>query len=247
MFAAPAKLKPARLQRAVARRLDMASHRGDAVCCPICGGAWTAYKADWNRPDALCWRCGSHERHRMQWLLLERRPELLAGRRALLHFAPEYCLERPLRRATTSQGVAYVTADLRPGGVDLAIDITDIALADGAFDAVLCSHVLEHVPDDGRALRELRRVTAPGGWCLLMVPLDPARTQTHEDSTKQTPEERLAAFGQVDHVRFYAPDIVTRIEAAGFGVDVVRPLEQFGAIDAQRAGLFADDWAFICS
>lgn len=235
-----------RLQRAARRRADMLRHRGSAVTCPICGGGWSAYKADWNRPDALCWRCGAHERHRMQWLLLQRRPELLAGRRALLHFAPEFCLETPLREAATRVGARYVTADLEPAGVDLALDVTDLALEDGAFDAIICSHVLEHVPDDARALHELRRVTAPGGWCLLMFPLDPERPETYEDPTVETPEARLAAFGQADHVRFYAPDVVRRMEAAGFDVEVVRPLEAFPAEVVRRAGLVARDWAFLC-
>ncbi len=235
-----------RLQRAARRRADMLRHRGSAVHCPICGSGWTAFKADWNRPDALCWRCGAHERHRLQWLLLQRRPELLAGRRALLHFAPEFCIRERLREATARNSTRYVTGDLDPSGVDLALDITRLALADGAFDAVICSHVLEHVPDDARALRELRRVTAPGGWCLLMFPLDVDRAETYEDPAVQTAEERLVAYGQDDHVRFYAPDVVGRIEGAGFSVEVIRPLEAFGAGIARRAGLALGDWIFVC-
>ncbi len=236
-----------RLRRAVSRRADMRAHRGDGVACPICGGTWDAFKPDWNRPDALCWGCGAHERHRLQWLLLQRRPELLRGRRALLHFAPEHCLEGPLRAATAAGGTTYVTADLDPGGVDRALDVTDLELPDDAFDAVVCSHVLEHVPDDAAALRELRRVTAPGGWCLLMFPLDLTRATTYEDPAVITPEQRLAAYGQEDHVRFYAPDAVGRMEAAGFAVEVVKPFEAFAKPVARRAGLFAADWAFVCS
>ncbi len=64
------------------------------MLCPVCGGRFDRFKDDWNRANALCWRCGSHERHRAQWLLLQRRPELLAGARSLLHFAPEWALRR---------------------------------------------------------------------------------------------------------------------------------------------------------
>jgi SAM-dependent methyltransferase len=225
----------------------MVRHRGDAVRCPICGHGFDAFAPAWNRPDALCWRCGSHERHRAQWLLLQARPGMLAGARALLHFAPEYCLRGRLEEATRRGGVRYDTADLDPAGVDLQLDITRMTLPDGACDAVLCSHVLEHVPDDGAAMRELRRVTAPGGWCVVMVPLDTDAAATYEDPSIVTPEAREAAFLQHDHVRRYGRDIEDRLKDAGFDVEVVRPLEEFGEPAVRRAGLLPGDWMYVCA
>lgn len=224
----------------------MFRHRGDGVWCPICRHSFSRFKDDWNRPDALCWRCGSHERHRAQWLLLERRPELLGECKALLHFAPEYCLRTPLARAARRHGFRYETADLDATGVDLQLDVTRLALADGAYDAILCSHVLEHVPDDRGALCELRRVTAPGGWCLVMVPLDIHRDATYEDPAVTTPEQRLEAYGQADHVRLYGRDVEARISEAGFDVEVVQPQEVFGEQTMQRARLLSSDWMLIC-
>jgi SAM-dependent methyltransferase len=241
----PARKPAARLATAARRRRDMLRHRGDAVACPICGGRWTAFKDDWNRPDALCWRCGSHERHRAQWQLLTERPELLERASSLLHFAPEYCLRDRLEAALAASGGRYVTADLDPAGVDLALDLMDLDLPDGAFDAVICSHVLEHVPDDARAIAELRRVTAPGGWCLVMVPLDLGREHTYEDPAITTPEARQEAFWQFDHVRRYAPDLAHRLQTGGFDVEVIRPHEAFGAAAAERAGILPADWIFL--
>src|SRR5262249_775660 len=134
------------------RRAEMWRNRGDAVWCPLCGHAFARFEDDFNRPNAKCWRCGSHERHRAIGLLLGARRELRRGRRALLHFAPEYALAGRLRRGSHT----YPTGDLDPAGVDLQLDITDLALVDDAFDAVVCSHVLEHVPDEAAALHELR-------------------------------------------------------------------------------------------
>jgi SAM-dependent methyltransferase len=205
---------PSGLVRAAARRVQARAHRGDAVLCPICGGHFDRFKDDRNRPNALCWRCGSHERHRAQWLLLERRTELLAGARSMLHFAPEWALQRRLEEI---KGLRYVTADLAQPGVDLALDVTAIELPDASFDAILCSHVLEHVDDDRAAMAELRRITAPGGWCAVMVPLDLGRERTYEDPSITAPDDRKRAFWQHDHVRLYAADIGERLRDAGFG------------------------------
>lgn len=222
----------------------MVRHRGTEVACPICGGRFDRFKDAWNRPDALCWRCGSHERHRAQWLLLTRRRELL-NVRSMLHFAPEWCLRRRLEPLKRERGLRYLTADLEPAGVDLQLDLMGLDLPDGAFEAVICSHVLEHVPGDAVAMRELRRVTAPGGWCLVMVPLDVTRERTYEDPSIVTPEGRVEAFWQDDHVRLYAPDIAGRLEAAGFSVETVRPAD-LGADAVVTARLLPSDWMFLC-
>ena len=233
-----------RLADAVRLRAVTARHRGDAVTCPLCEHGFDAFKDDWNRPGALCWRCGSHERHRAQWLLLQRRPQLLREARSLLHFSPEWCLRR---RLAAMPGLRYVTTDLDPEqDVDVRLDITAIDLPDGAFDAVLCSHVLEHVSDDARAMAELRRITAPGGFCLVMVPLDLHRATTYEDPTVTAPEDRRREFLQFDHVRLYAPDIAGRLRAAGFEVEVVDMARELGDDEARRYGLLASDLTFLC-
>jgi SAM-dependent methyltransferase len=233
-----------RLAAAVRVRAATARHRGRAVHCPLCDNDFDRFKDDWNRPNALCWRCGSHERHRAQWLLFKRRPELFDGKRSLLHFSPGWCVRERLAQLS---GLRYVTTDLDPTqDVALRLDVTAIDLPDGAYDAVICSHVLEHVPDDGAAMRELRRVTAPGGWCLVMVPLALDRGATYEDLAISSPEERRREFLQADHVRLYAPDIIDRLQAAGFDVDVVDLHSELGPDEAARHGLLASDLIFLC-
>jgi hypothetical protein len=234
-----------RLRRASRRRIDMVRHRGGAVACPVCRGRFDRFKDAWNRPDALCWRCGAHERHRAQWLLFHQRPQLLGEARSLLHFAPEWCLRRRLEPMAAERGLRYVTGDLDPAGVDLRLDLMGLDLPDDAFDAVICSHVLEHVPDDAVAMRELRRVTAPGGWCLVMIPLDVTRRETYEDPSIVTPQDRIEAFWQDDHVRLYAPDVAERLATAGFGVETIRPAD-LGGEAARRARLLPSDWIFLC-
>jgi SAM-dependent methyltransferase len=232
-----------RVRAGVRRRADLVAHRGVRVECPLCGGRFDAFKAAPNRPGALCWRCGSHERHRALWLLLLERPELLGGARSLLHFAPEHCLEVRLREPARRR---YVTADLDPGKGTLQLDLERLELPDGAFDAILCSHVLEHVDDDRAAMAELARVLAPGGWLAVLVPLDLTRTATHEDPAVTDPAGRAREFWQDDHVRLYAPDVADRLAAAGLEVEVVRMADALGPAQARLYGLLGSDWIFLC-
>jgi SAM-dependent methyltransferase len=236
-------LTPGRVARGVRLRYRMLRHRGDSVTCPVCGHGFSRFRDDWNRPNAVCWRCGSHERHRLLWLYLERHPQLLAEPGSMLHFAPEWCLEQRLRRV---ERLRYVTADLDPAKGELELDITALALPDLAFGAILCSHVLEHVEADRAAMSELYRVLAPGGWLIVMVPVDLGREVTYEDPAIRAPSERERAFGQWDHVRLYAPDIAGRLSDAGFRVERDRFALTLGPELAARYGCIAEDEIYLC-
>lgn len=232
-----------RVATAARLRVRLLRHRGDVVACPICERGFDRFADDYDRARALCWRCGAHERHRAQWLLLRSRPELLGAAGSLLHFAPEWTLRRRLSRV---DHLRYVTADLQQRDVDLQLDITALALPDASFDAVICSHVLEHIPDDASAMGELRRVTAPGGWCLVMVPLDLARGETYEDPLLIDPEQRRRVFWRPDHVRLYSADIEARLVRAGFAVERIDPAGEFGADACRRCGIPDTEVIWLC-
>jgi SAM-dependent methyltransferase len=167
------------------------------------------------------------------WLLLNNETDLFDGRdKNVLHFAPERCLEPLLRRRL---GAGYQTADLEREDVDLRLDVTDLRLPDDSFDVIICSHILEHVPDDRQAMQELHRILASDGWALVVVPM--TREMTFEDPTIIDPEERLRAFGQRDHVRRYGPDIADRLRSAGFGVATHRASDGHAESDISRMGL----------
>lgn len=153
------------------------------------------------------------------WLYLGHCGALAGGRvERVLHFAPEPFLEK---RLASLPGCEYVTTDIEPGRAMVAADITNLPFPACSFDIVICSHVLEHIPDDAAAIRELHRVMADGGWGLLMVPLRVG--PTFEDDSVTAPADRALLFGQSDHVRIYGDDFGSRLEDAGFFVDVVRP------------------------
>jgi predicted SAM-dependent methyltransferase len=116
--------------------------------------------------------------------------------------------------------LSYFTADLKSALASVKTDITNIAYKSNSIDVVLCNHVLEHVPEDRKALTELFRVLIPGGWAILNSPIDLERAETFEDPSIISPQDRERAFGQSDHVRIYGRDYKGRLENAGFVVTV---------------------------
>ncbi len=134
----------------------------------------------------------------------------------MLHVAPETCLVDLFSNAC---GDGYLTADLLSDQVMQKMDVTNIPYPNDSFDSIVCSHVLEHVPDDRAVMREFYRVLRPGGWAILNFPI--TGEATFEDSTITSPEDRLRVFGQEDHVRIYGPDYLERLQEAGFCVEVV--------------------------
>jgi SAM-dependent methyltransferase len=230
-------LVPTRWRRALAGVRALA-HRGNAVQSPCCDGSFDFFVRHRGRPHAKCPRCGALERHRLLWLYLSDRTNLLSSECSLLHFAPERAYAERLK---ARPGLRYVTADLdSPLAMD-KVDITDMPYADGSFDAVLCNHVLEHVDDDRLAMREIRRVLRPGGWAILMTPIDGTRATTLEDPAITTPAERHRVFGQSDHVRLYGRDFATRAAEAGFAVRTDRYVDRLHPELVIRCGLRRDD------
>ncbi len=188
------------------------------------------------RWDARCLNCGSRERHRLLHLwLTENGEDKLKGKR-ILHFAPEKAFMRRMRG-----NPLYETADLAQAGVTHRLDITDTKLPDAAYDIVMANHVLEHIPDDRAAMRELFRVLKPGGLALLTTPINATRDATYENPAIVSSAERWAHFSAHDHVRYYGLDFADRLAEAGFRVETFRMPPE----DEVVFGLLRDEWIYI--
>lgn len=148
-------------------------------------------------------------------------------------------------RLRKSIGRGFLTADLLSNRAMVRMDVTDIQYPSDHFDVIFCSHVLEHVQDDKRAIRELSRVLNPAGWAILMVPIK--AEVTIEDSSVTAPEERKRNFGQEDHVRIYGKDFVDRVRKNGFDVTAISPTDFLSAEEIQLMGItsFAGE-IFFC-
>ncbi|MBV9389781.1 MAG: flippase-like domain-containing protein [Chroococcidiopsidaceae cyanobacterium CP_BM_ER_R8_30] len=219
---------------------------GSQVFCPCCEGQFRKFLpfGVQRRPNAICPRCLSLERHRLLWLYLKSKTNLLSSSLQVLHIAPEYLLKKSI---SDLPNISYLSADLQLHEAMVQMDITDIQYEDNIFDAILCSHVLEHVPNDAKAMQELCRVLKPGGWAILHVPLDPKLEQTLEGSSDLSPKERERLFGHHDHVRMYGSDYKGKLEQAGFTVKVHSYAQELGNDKCKKFGLMTDEDIYFCT
>jgi SAM-dependent methyltransferase len=124
------------------------------------------------------------------------------------------------------------------------MDLTVAPLRSGTFDAIRCVHVLEEIPDDSVAMKELFRLLKPGGWALVSVPTQMDQ-ETYEDPSISTPKDRRRAFGEEAHVRIYGRDLTERLEGCGFRVQVDFAADLDPALK-ERYGLRDDENIFLC-
>lgn len=190
----------------------------DDHACPICG-------------------IGDRERHLIMyfdalglWAAFEES--------AILHFAPESRLRERIRASAAH----YIAADLHPSDPEtLAMDVMSIDAPDGAFDIVICNHVLEHVPDVRMALSEISRVLAPSGFAVLQTPYATRLQQTFTDPLIDSDAGRRYYYGQEDHARLFGRDIFDQIAGAGLSVVRIEHNKALAAVDARREGVGVDE------
>nr|WP_190272145.1 methyltransferase domain-containing protein [Sideroxydans lithotrophicus] len=164
-----------------------------------------------------CNRCGASDRERLYALWIDQQLEKnsLSRSAKVMHFAPEEALSKRLRQLFAN----YETADFGMGQVDHKVDLQNLPFADESYEFFICSHVLEHVESDDRAIRELYRITRTGGCGILVAPIIVGLERTVEDPSVKDAAGRWRLYGQDDHVRLYAhDDYVNKIRSHGFHV-----------------------------
>ena len=160
----------------------------------------------------------SLERHRLFWLYLKNETDFFTAPLKVLHFAPEQAFYNRFKKL---RNIEYTTTDLLSPLADVKADICNLPFKDNSYDVIFCNHVLEHIPDDKKAMQELFRVMKPGGWGIFQIPQDTNRATTFEDDSITDKKERAKIFGQYDHVRVYGLDYFDKLAAVGFKVDGV--------------------------
>jgi SAM-dependent methyltransferase len=210
------------------------THIGDKYECNICNKSNRSFIK--TETDKLCPRCGSIQRTRRLWQLLS--DEFLKDDIMILDFSPSRSIYRVMKKGDFS----YVSSDLSGDFIsDKAYNIKDIDSADETYDLIICYHILEHIDEDEKAMRELWRVLKKDGYCLIQTPYKDG--EIYEDETIKTMEDRKVHFGQSDHVRIYSVNgLKNRLENVGFLVEV----RDFVEDDENNNGFSVNETVLVC-
>lgn len=188
------------------------AYKGSKYHCNICDTNLRKFITLENG-NRLCPRCGSLPRTRRLWELIK---SDLEGK-TVLHFSPSPSLKQRIVKSSVRK---YITTDYEDEFLaDEQYDIQNIALEDNSVDRIICYHILEHIPVDKKAMKELYRILKKDGICYIQTPFKEGEIYENESIT--TPEGRLEHFGQEDHLRVYSVSgLKYRLEEAGFDVEV---------------------------
>lgn len=202
------------------------------------------YGYEQQRPNVLSPSTLSLERHRILWLYLQNETNLFTAPQKLLHFAPEQAFYKRFKKL---KHLEYTTTDLISPLADVKADICNLPFKDHSFDFILCNHVLEHIPNDTKAMQELYRVLKPNGTAILQIPQDYNRETTFEDNTITDKKERAKIFGQYDHVRIYGMDYFQKLRSIGFKVEANHYSKTLNEDEIDRYRLAKDELIPVCT
>ena len=222
-------------------------YKGNDVECTVCEKQFKKFMpygyGDATKHNRLCPSCLSLERHRLLWLYLKQKTNLFTDEIKLLHMAPEQPFIKRFRKL---KNINYTTADLVSPIADVKTDIREMSFEDNYFDAFICNHVMEHIDEEQKALKEVLRILKPGAWAILQVPIDYSLEKTYEDNSIVEPKEREKHFGQYDHVRQYGLDYPERLRKAGFKVVEEDFVKTFSDEEIERYRFDKNEIIYLC-
>ena len=219
---------------------------GYKFTCPICNRHFRKFLPFGvkSRPNACCPGCRSLERHRLLWLYLRDKTNFFTDHLKVLHIAPMQILQEKFKKL---ENLGYISADISSPSTMIKMDITYINLRDNQFDCIICYHVLDYIPDDEKAMKELFRILKPDGWAILQSYVDPNLDKTIEYLNGISPEERKWVFGPNDNVRKYGRNYIDRLERAGFTVKCDNYVRELGEGTIKKYCLKKNEIIYVCT
>jgi len=231
---------------------------GKAFYCPVCKSHLRNFFpiGDPPRPNILCPICYSKSRHRLVWLLFQGKTNLLdSSKKKMLHVAPEKCLEDRLMKFTN---IDYLTTDLFSPNAMVKMDLLNIQYPDNKFDVIYCSHVLQAISDDIRAMQEIYRVLTYNGYTIIQVPINTQKTVINflpvsmpkpiDRNTRG--EKKLDGSSDKfysEHIHLYGPDFEMRLAKAGFEVKVFKATDITSIACLSKMGIRENELIFYCT
>ncbi len=200
------------------------------------------------RRKCKCIHCGVNDRSRLELFYLRTQTRLLDTntKYRVLMIAPEYHLYEVLNGRSN---LRVDTGDINPKRYEFAdtvySDLTSLQYEDQTFDWVICNHVLEHIPNDAKAMSEVYRVLKEGGRAMLQVPISLELASTYQNDDITTPEERLVHYGQEDHTRVYGQDYSDKLITTGFVLRMFDPSESISKNVRRRLKINVEEKLYI--
>lgn len=220
--------------------------KGNTYTDPIDGKSFSTflpYGYQKQRKNALSPSTLSLERHRLLWLYLQNETNFFSATAKVLHIAPEQAFYHRFKKM---KNLNYTTADLHSPLADVKADICNLPFENNSFDWIFCNHVLEHIPNDLKAMSEIYRVLKPNGIAILQIPQDLNRATTFEDHTITDKKLRTKIFGQYDHLRIYGRDFSEKLKSVGFKVEEIDYTAHYSAEEIKKYCLAKGEIIPVC-
>jgi SAM-dependent methyltransferase len=224
-------------------------YKGNSVFCPCCKSSFREFVPFGNskRKNARCPKCESLERDRLLWMYFENKTNLYKAPLKVLHIAPEIVFFNHFKN---QKNIDYFPGDiyphLYPKGTKY-FNLLEPNLDDNSYDVIICNHVFQYIEDDTKAIQNLYKLMKPGGWGIMQVPINTARTTTYEDNTITDPIEREKAFGLKEHVRYYSYDYADKLRVSRFNVLVDDYTKAFTDAEIYKFGFWKSDAIYYCT
>lgn len=190
-----------------------------------------------------CYKCNSSDRERFIYTYLTGKLNIFENKNLkILHLAPEKNISSALNKIGFNN---YICGDLFTEGYHYPdyvknMNVLNIPFEDNYFDLIICNHLLEHIPNDTDAMKELYRVLNSNGEAILQVPISKNSDTTFEDFSVTDSKEREVVFGKFDHLRIYGQDYSDRLNFVGFKIERINISKEF-----PKYGLVLDEDIFI--